>query len=68
MYTAPPPSSEPKSTVELFISCSNLKNKDLLSKSDPLCEVKIGDQQNGGVVWSVLGRTEMVLNNRTFIV
>ncbi|KAG2387833.1 hypothetical protein C9374_001427 [Naegleria lovaniensis] len=61
--------------VELYISCNNLQNKDLLSKSDPCCVVKIGERQlNGDFYWQDLGRTEVQKDNlnpkftKTFIV
>lgn len=50
--------------VELYISCNNLKNKDLLSKSDPCCVVKMGERQlNGDYHWQDLGRTEVQKDN-----
>ncbi|KAF0979633.1 hypothetical protein FDP41_001301 [Naegleria fowleri] len=55
---------QPQTMVELFISCSNLKNKDLMSKSDPIVSAKIGERQKTGeVFWSDLGRTEVQKNN-----
>uniref|UniRef100_A0A674BY28 Copine I n=1 Tax=Salmo trutta TaxID=8032 RepID=A0A674BY28_SALTR len=47
------------SKVELSISCSNLLNKDVGSKSDPLCVLlqSIGDDK-----WTELDRTEKVEN------
>ena len=51
--------SLPTSTVELSIRCENLPNKDLMSKSDPLCVVymkQTGRQTN----WFEVGRTEHI--------
>ncbi|XP_029006220.1 copine-1 [Betta splendens] len=45
--------------VELSISCSNLLDKDVGSKSDPLCVLL---QSSGGDKWVELGRTERVKN------
>uniref|UniRef100_A0A671YIF4 Copine-3 n=1 Tax=Sparus aurata TaxID=8175 RepID=A0A671YIF4_SPAAU len=47
------------SKVELSVSCSDLLDKDVGSKSDPLCVLL---QKNGGDKWVELGRTER-LNN-----
>jgi len=50
---------EPVSRVEVYISCTKLKKKDILSKSDPCCLMYIqsGDQ------WKEVGRTEALKNN-----
>uniref|UniRef100_H2ZQ72 C2 domain-containing protein n=1 Tax=Ciona savignyi TaxID=51511 RepID=H2ZQ72_CIOSA len=58
MQSAPPPTSC-HSKVELRISCKDLLNKDLLSKSDPICAVML--MRDGR--WYEQGRTEMILNN-----
>uniref|UniRef100_A0A3Q4BF82 Copine-3 n=1 Tax=Mola mola TaxID=94237 RepID=A0A3Q4BF82_MOLML len=47
------------SKVELSISCSNLLDKDVGSKSDPLCVLL---QSSGGDKWTELGRTERLKN------
>uniref|UniRef100_A0A8C5BHT0 Copine 3 n=1 Tax=Gadus morhua TaxID=8049 RepID=A0A8C5BHT0_GADMO len=44
--------------VELTISCENLMDMDVFSKSDPLCALYI----ESGTGWYEFGRTEMVLN------
>ncbi|XP_049420812.1 copine-3-like [Epinephelus fuscoguttatus] len=44
--------------VELTISCENLMDMDVFSKSDPLCALYI----NTGSHWYEFGRTEMILN------
>uniref|UniRef100_A0A674C7G7 C2 domain-containing protein n=1 Tax=Salmo trutta TaxID=8032 RepID=A0A674C7G7_SALTR len=49
------------SKVELSISCSNLLNKDVGSKSDPLCVML---QSIGNDKWTELDRTERVKNCR----
>ncbi|XP_034561700.1 copine-3-like isoform X2 [Notolabrus celidotus] len=45
--------------VELTISCENLMDMDIFSKSDPLCAVYIN---TSGSRWFEFGRTEMILN------
>ncbi|KAM3833846.1 copine-1 [Diretmus argenteus] len=47
------------SKVELSVSCSDLLDKDVGSKSDPLCVLL---QKTGGDQWTELGRTERVKN------
>ncbi|XP_029286848.1 copine-1 isoform X2 [Cottoperca gobio] len=47
--------------VELSVSCADLLNKDVGSKSDPLCVLL---QSSGGDSWTELARTER-LNNTT---
>ena len=46
-------------TVELSVFCTNLKDKDVFSKSDPVCLLF----ENRGGRWLEIGRTEMILNN-----
>nr|CBN81767.1 Copine-3 [Dicentrarchus labrax] len=45
--------------VELTISCENLMDMDIFSKSDPLCALYIN---TSGSQWYEFGRTEMILN------
>ncbi|XP_043921715.1 copine-3 [Protopterus annectens] len=45
--------------VELSISCENLLDKDILSKSDPLCALYINA---GGTQWAEVDRTEKIQN------
>ncbi len=65
-YGMPPPSygsasnDLPTSTVELSVRCENLADKDLLSKSDPICVMFI---QGPTKKWHELGRTEMIKDN-----
>uniref|UniRef100_A0A3B5AR21 Copine 1 n=1 Tax=Stegastes partitus TaxID=144197 RepID=A0A3B5AR21_9TELE len=47
------------SKVELTVSCANLLDKDVGSKSDPLCVLL----QKAGDKWTELGRTERLKNN-----
>ncbi|XP_077364621.1 copine-3-like isoform X2 [Festucalex cinctus] len=47
------------SRVELTISCENLMDMDVFSKSDPLCALYINSSDSR---WHELGRTEMILN------
>lgn len=51
-----------KQRVALYLSCRQLKDLEITSKSDPLVEVQIKDQK--GDVWCHLGSTEAVSNNR----
>lgn len=44
--------------MELTISCENLMDMDVFSKSDPLCALYL----NTGSHWYEFGRTEMILN------
>uniref|UniRef100_A0AAX7VVW7 Copine-3 n=1 Tax=Astatotilapia calliptera TaxID=8154 RepID=A0AAX7VVW7_ASTCA len=48
------------SKVELSVSCANLLDKDVGSKSDPLCVLL---ESTGGDKWAELGRTERLKNN-----
>uniref|UniRef100_A0A3Q0RUY9 Copine-3 n=1 Tax=Amphilophus citrinellus TaxID=61819 RepID=A0A3Q0RUY9_AMPCI len=48
------------SKVELTVSCANLLDKDVGSKSDPLCVLL---QSSGGDKWTELCRTERLKNN-----
>ncbi|XP_058478376.1 copine-3-like isoform X1 [Solea solea] len=45
--------------VELTISCENLMDMDVFSKSDPLCALYLN---TSGSHWYEYGRTEMILN------
>uniref|UniRef100_A0A4W6G5W2 Copine-3 n=1 Tax=Lates calcarifer TaxID=8187 RepID=A0A4W6G5W2_LATCA len=45
--------------VELTISCDNLMDMDIFSKSDPLCALYLN---TSGSHWYEYGRTEMILN------
>ena len=49
------------SQIELHISCSNLKNMDWTSKSDPVVEVYQLNQTTKN--YDYLGRTEAIQNN-----
>ena len=46
----------PTSTVEISVRCTDLADKDLLSKSDPICVMFM--QRQGK--WFEIGRTEMI--------
>ena len=56
----PPHSSNLSSKVELFVSCSNLKNLDHFSKSDPVVFLYSRGRE---VEWTKVGRTELIENN-----
>ncbi len=47
--------------VTLTISCRNLKNLDILSKSDPKVEVFIKDPKSGN--FKLIGETEVINND-----
>lgn len=49
------------SKVELSISCTNLKDLDYFSKSDPA--VFVYGRTSNGQGWEVIGRTEVIDNN-----
>ena len=49
------------SVVELTISCRNLPDMDVLSKSDPICVVFLKDPSLE--VWKEIGRTEIIWDN-----
>uniref|UniRef100_A0A8C5G7G5 Copine-3-like n=1 Tax=Gouania willdenowi TaxID=441366 RepID=A0A8C5G7G5_GOUWI len=55
----PPGAPQMASKVELTISCENLMDMDVFSKSDPLCALYINTT---GSQWYEFGRTEMILN------
>ena len=46
----------PTSTVELSMKCSNLSDKDLFSKSDPVCVLFL--KKSGQ--WYEIGRTDVI--------
>ncbi|NP_001085407.1 copine I S homeolog isoform X1 [Xenopus laevis] len=48
--------------IQLSIACSDLLDKDVGSKSDPLCVVM---QSTGDGKWMELGRTERIKNNQS---
>ncbi|XP_046859576.1 copine-3-like [Xenia sp. Carnegie-2017] len=49
------------SKVQLHIACEGLKDKDVLSKSDPICVVYIWDEN--AKKWMEYARTEKIKNN-----
>uniref|UniRef100_A0A669CB37 Copine-3 n=1 Tax=Oreochromis niloticus TaxID=8128 RepID=A0A669CB37_ORENI len=54
-----PTATQCATKVELSISCENLMDMDIFSKSDPLCALYIN---TSGSQWYEFGRTEMILN------
>ncbi|KAL5473586.1 hypothetical protein EMCRGX_G028088 [Ephydatia muelleri] len=56
----PPPSSNLSYKVELSVSCSNLKDRDHFSKSDPAVFLYSKGRE---VEWTKVGRTEVIENN-----
>jgi len=67
--TAPPPPSGPfqvpgagslpVTTVELSVSCQNLADTDIMSKSDPVCVLFVKNQSS----WTEFDRTERIADN-----
>ena len=53
---------ETKTTIEIHVSCKNLPNKDVFSKSDPMV-VLFAEERNSARSWKELGRTEVIQNN-----
>lgn len=49
--------------VELRISCQNLRDRDILSKSDPVVVLYTERRTNDGIVWKEFDRTEVVKDN-----
>ncbi|KAL4428006.1 hypothetical protein ABPG75_002095 [Micractinium tetrahymenae] len=47
--------------VEVAVKCRRLPNKDVLSKSDPMAVLLVGDPH--GSSWSEVGRTDVVANS-----
>ena len=54
-----PPRGLPMSTVELAVSCTNLADTDLMSKSDPLCVLFVKNNNS----WMEFGRTEKITDS-----
>jgi len=52
----PTSNSLPTSTVEISVRCTDLADKDLMSKSDPMCVMFMQKQGQ----WLEIGRTEMI--------
>ncbi|CAN8032547.1 unnamed protein product [Ixodes persulcatus] len=52
----------PCSKVELSISCKNLRDTDVMSKSDPMCVVLMC--RGGSQQYSEIGRTEVIKNTQ----
>ena len=49
-----------KTCIEMYLKCENLKNKDLLSKTDAFVKVEL---RRGHGRWEALGSTEVVKDN-----
>ncbi|PSC75848.1 copine-3 [Micractinium conductrix] len=49
------------SLVEIAVSCRGLPDRDVLSKSDPMAVLSIGDPR--GAAWSEVARTDVVANS-----
>ncbi|KAJ6650060.1 Copine-8, partial [Pseudolycoriella hygida] len=52
----------PTSQIEMTLSCRNLMNTDILSKSDPYCIVSMKDSQHQDLYYEI-GRTERIDDN-----
>lgn len=48
--------------VELTLSCKNLLNRDLASKSDPYCILSMKERGQDDLSWKQIGRTETIEN------
>ncbi|XP_025417468.1 copine-5-like isoform X2 [Sipha flava] len=57
----PGSSTEPTSEIELTLSCRNLLDCDVFSKSDPMCVVYMKTSENSR--WSEIFRTECINNS-----
>lgn len=55
----PPQLVSPFTKLQLFISCSNLKDVDILGSSDPFVIIYMKE----GEVWKQIGKTEMIKDN-----
>ena len=53
----------PSTTVELSIRCVDLSDRDLLSKSDPICVLYQRSGQPNDSRWTEIGRTEVIENS-----
>ena len=53
----------PSTTVELSIRCVDLSDRDLLSKSDPVCVLYQKSGQLNDSCWREIGRTEVIENS-----
>lgn len=51
---------EDSESVELFFSCRNLKDMDLIGKSDPQLTLEKHVEGNN---WAIIGQTEVIRNN-----
>ena len=49
------------SKVQLFVSAKNLADLDLITQSDPFCQLKVKNTKNGSYI--LYGRTETIDNN-----
>merc|ERR1719210_220181 len=58
-FQIPGGSGLPISTVELAVSCTNLADTDLMSKSDPLCVLFVKNNNS----WMEYGRTEKITDS-----
>jgi len=58
MMTSVPARATLSTEVELSVRCENLRDEDVLSKSDPTCILFSRDQKSG--VWLEIGRTEKI--------
>ena len=58
-YRVPGPASLPVTRVELSIACEDLLDRDIMSKSDPVCVLFIKSQQG----WYEADRTERIMDS-----
>uniref|UniRef100_A0A914UZ32 C2 domain-containing protein n=1 Tax=Plectus sambesii TaxID=2011161 RepID=A0A914UZ32_9BILA len=52
---------DPQNVVELSVKCKNLPDRDVTSRSDPICVVHISEYEQGP--WTFVGRSERVVNS-----
>lgn len=57
----PGSATNPTANVELSISCNNIMDADVFSKSDPMCVVYL--EEFGQTNYVEMGRTECIMNN-----
>ena len=57
----PGPASLPMTRVELSISCEDLSDRDLMSKSDPVCVMFIKSK----IGWTEMDRTERIVDSQS---
>lgn len=57
------PQGSLKSVVEIHVSCNNLLDQDVFSKSDPMVVLFMEHNDSKGKSWRRIGHTEVIKNN-----